>query len=377
MLVDLDGPPVRGEGVVALPGLVQHHAALVPQLRGIGGLAEQCLVQLERGAEVALQEMHLRHRLQREAAVLTPLEREAVLAQRLGIVALLTECEPEVVVRQRVALDHLRHGGALVRLAALALRVVPLERKVRLRAREGRVELDGQFRRGARVLVAPQVAEHEGHQVVGVRVVGVELHGALQGRERVGVEAAAVVDLAQIEVDDARLRVALARVQEPFGGGIGPPPVLLRQRQLDHRGDVVGPVGEQLLELGRSVIVLAQNRIGAPELPAGVAVVGGLPQPLPQLRHPLVVVAGVVVGDLQVALRHLHLRVELERAGELSDRLLDQAFLVIEDAEVVVGPGVRRVDPAGEGSEDGEVAFRERRRRHESGQADGVEDRLE
>ena len=111
---------------------------------------------------------------------------------------------------ERVALDHLRHGGApLPRLAALALGVVPLERQIGLRAGEGRVELDGPLRRGARILVAPQVAQHEGHQVVGVRVVGVERHGALQRRERFDVEAAAVVHLAQIEVDEARALVHL------------------------------------------------------------------------------------------------------------------------------------------------------------------------
>src|SRR2546426_4996957 len=57
--------------------------------------------------------------------------------------------------------------------------------------------------------------------------------------------------------------------------------------------------------------------------------------------------------------------------------LFPYTTLFRSDAEIVVRPGVRRVDPAGEGSEDGEVAFRERRRRHGSAQADGVKDGLE
>src|SRR5256886_10771634 len=56
--------------------------------------------------------------------------------------------------------------------------------------------------------------------------------------------------------------------------------------------------------------------LGASQLPAGVAVVGRLAQPLLQLRHAPVVVTGVVIGDFEVALRDLHLRVQLERARE-------------------------------------------------------------
>ena len=86
---------------------------------------------------------------------------------------------------------------------------------------------------------------------------------------------------------------------------------------------------------------------------------------LAQLGDPAIVVAAVPVGDLQVGLRHLHLRVELERASELGDRLLDQALLVVEDAEVVVRPGVGRVDPTGKGAEHREIALRERGGRHD------------
>jgi hypothetical protein len=43
------------------------------------------------------------------------------------------------------------------------------------------------------------------------------------------------------------------------------------------------------------------------------------PQAIAQLRHAAVVVAGVEIGDLEIALRDLHFRVELERARERGD----------------------------------------------------------
>jgi hypothetical protein len=95
----------------------------------------------------------------------------------------------------------------------------------------------------------------------------------------------------------------------------------------------------------------------AAQLPARVPIVGGPAQPLLQLRHAAVVVAGVVVGDFEVALGHLHARIELERVRELLDGLRDEALLVIENAEVVVRARVRRVDPAGEGPQNREVAL--------------------
>jgi len=132
-----------------------------------------------------------------------------------------------------------------------------------------------------------------------------------------------------------------------------------------------------LLELGHRVVELAERGEGASQLEPGLTVVGRLAQPLLQLGDAAVVVAGAVVGDLEVALGDLHLRVELQRARKLRDRFGDQSLLIVQDAEVVVGPGVGGIDPAAEGSQDREVAIRERGRRHGSGDANCVEDRLE
>jgi hypothetical protein len=91
-----------------------------------------------------------------------------------------------------------------------------------------------------------------------------------------------------------------------------------------------------------------EQRIRAAQLPACIAVVGLNAQAVLQLGDAAVVVPGVEVRDLQVALRHLHLWVELERARERRNSLAQQALVVVEDPEVVVRTGVRRVDPLGE-----------------------------
>src|SRR5438034_11833597 len=110
----------------------------------------------------SLQEVELRHRLERQAPVLAALQRQPIFLQRLVVVALLAERESEVVVGELVALHHLGLGGeALASLLALALRGVALEREVGLRAREPRIQLDRALRRDARVLVTAQVAQHE------------------------------------------------------------------------------------------------------------------------------------------------------------------------------------------------------------------------
>jgi hypothetical protein len=133
---------------------------------------------------------------------------------------------------------------------------------------------------------------------------------------------------------------------------------LLGQTQLEQGWNIVGMAGKQRFELGDRLLMLADSGIGSAKLPAGVPVSGAPAGLLGQLRDPAVVVAAVPVGNLEVRLRHLHLRIELERAGELGDGLFDQSFLIVENAEVVVGPGVGGVDPTGKRAEHREVALR-------------------
>src|SRR2546427_11508787 len=106
------------------------------------------------------------------------------------------------------------------------------------------------------------------------------LHGALEGGERFGIQAAVVVNLAQVEVHNGGLGLELDGALEPVGRGFGSPAVLLREPELDDRGHVLGAVRQQLLELSDRLVVRAENRVGASQLPAGVAVVGRLAQPL-------------------------------------------------------------------------------------------------
>ncbi len=149
---------------------------------------------------------------------------------------------------------------------------------------------------------------------------------------------------------------------KPLRRDFQPAARFLGKAELDDGGDVIGLVREQLFEFGHRLLVCAQDRVGAAELPARIALVGCLAESFLQLGHAAIVETGVAVGDLEVALGHLHARVELERPRELVDGLGDEALLVVEDAEVVMRAGVRRIDAAGKGAEDREVAFGDRSR---------------
>src|SRR5206468_6753566 len=86
--------------------------------------------------------MDFGHRLAHQTPVFAALDREPVLAQRLCVVALLPEREPEVEMRELAALGDLGRGLlAQALLGRLALGAIALERQVRLRARERRVGL--------------------------------------------------------------------------------------------------------------------------------------------------------------------------------------------------------------------------------------------
>ena len=354
--VDLGRLTIRGQRFRGAAGLVQHDAALVPELGRLGHFMNERLVHLERIGEVPFEEMDLRHRLAHQPPIFAALDREAILAQRFRVVAFLPERESEVEMRELTAFRHFR-GRLLAQpvLGRLTLGAIPLQRQIGLRARERRVELDRPLGGGARVLMTPHVPQHERHQIMRVGVVGIERDRPLQRRERRLVQAAIVVDLAQVEMHDAGVGLLFRSALEPLGRHLQPATRLLGEPELNDRRDVLRLVGEQLLEFGDRLLEGAEDRVGAAQLPARVALIRRLAQPLLQLGDAAVVVAGIVVGDLEIALRDLHAWVELEGARELLDRLGDEAFLIVEDAEIVVRPCVRRIDPAGKGPQHREV----------------------
>src|SRR5258708_11811097 len=101
--------------------------------------------------------MDFRDRLAHELAILAALDREAVLAQRLGVVALLPEREAEVVMRELAALGDLGRGLlAQAVLGRLAFGAVALQREVGLRPRQRRGGVGGgAWRRPPRPLAPP------------------------------------------------------------------------------------------------------------------------------------------------------------------------------------------------------------------------------
>jgi len=78
---------------------------------------------------------------------------------------------------------------------------------------------------------------------------------------------------------------------------------------------------------------------------------------LVQLIDALVGGPAAEIRDLEIALRHLHARVELQCAHERADRFLVQALVVVQDAEVVVRAGVAGIDATGERAEHGEITL--------------------
>ena len=178
--IDLERATIARRGRGVLPLLVQRHTALAPELGRILLREQDLVVQLDRRRRILLEQMHLGHRLPNEILILVTVEREPVFLQRLGVVALLPEGEAEIVVREVAVRRQLERGrAALLPLGnelVVARGVVAIDREIRLRARERRVELDRALRRHARLLVPAEIAEHEADQVVRV--------GVLRGRAR-------------------------------------------------------------------------------------------------------------------------------------------------------------------------------------------------
>ena len=58
------------------------------------------------------------------------------------------------------------------------------------------------------------------------------------------------------------------------------------------------------------------------------------------------------IRNLKISSRYAHPLVEREGAGERDDRLVRQPLSEVEDAEVVVRARIRRIDSAGERSQD-------------------------
>ena len=195
-------------------------------------------------------------------------------------------------------------------------------------------------------------------------VVGVAGDGLAQCPERRVVEPAIVEHLAAVEAGHGAGGIGRTGALEPRARGIEVAPGLLGQAELEHRRHVARVPREERLELGHRLHVTAEGRIGAGQLPPGLALLRPPPHPLAQLGDAAVVVPALPVGDVQIVLGHLHPGIELERLHELGDRLLHQSLLVVEHAEIVVRSGIGWVDPAGERAEDGEIALGKHGGRH-------------
>jgi hypothetical protein len=188
----------------------------------------------------------------------------------------------------------------------------------------------------------------EGEQVVGFGVVGVSGDGFFQGNQCQLGEPAVVQHLASIKAGNGIVRLLIAGSSQPVARGVQPAAGLLGHSQLQHGGNILGELHQQGLELRGGLFMAPEHGVGSPQLPARLTVVRVPGDACLQLLDAVVVVAAVPIGDLEVGLSHLHLRVELEGAGELRNGLVNQTFLVVENAEIVVCPRVGGVNAPGE-----------------------------
>jgi len=259
--LQLDGARIAGLRIGKPAALVQCDPALVPELGALGQTRDERVVQRQRRRRVARDEMNLRDSLFHEVAVFTTMQRELILAEGLVVIALFSEREAKVVVRERrflADLDlHDAPGFALGLLDVLLARRLR-ERQVGPRSRQRGVELDRALRRLACVVVQARVAQHEAQEIPGFVILGVELDRPAQTGERVRQRAAVIRDLAKIEMDERAVGVGLERLLEIALRHIDVSDFLLRERQLHERAKIARVVLQQLLEFRDRVHVLAQ-----------------------------------------------------------------------------------------------------------------------
>jgi len=303
--------------------------------------------------------VHLGHGLLDEVAIFPALQRQPVFRERFVVVRLLAEGEAEIEVRELRLLAHLHlHDARGVPSGFLDVLAIRGEREVRVRARERRIEIDRALGDLTGLVVPAGVSEDEAEQIQRLVVLWIELDRALQQRQRVLVEAAVVRDLAEIEMHQRALGIDGERLLEPAARDVDVANRFLGESDLDQRAEIMRVVLEQLLEFGDRVRVATEQRRGAPQFPACFAIARRRAQQFAEVGDALVGGAAVEIGDLEITLRHLHARVELQRAHERVHRFLVQSLVVVQDAEVVVRSGVGRIDPAGKGTENVTVPIR-------------------
>src|SRR5690349_5051599 len=223
--------------------------------------------------------------------------------------------------------------------------------------------------------MSSDVAEDEPHEIERVMVLRIELDRPLERTQRFLVQSTMIEYLTKRELKERALGVEHERLFDARLGTLHVPGLLFGKRELEKGADVIRVVLQQDTEFFSRLFVLAQQRERATKLPARVTVFGTRAKTFAELGYSSIVIAGIEVRDLEVAARDLHFSIELERFHQRADGFLVQSLVVIQDAEVVVRPGVRRIDPAGERTKY--VAVTLGRENHGSGYANGLEDGLQ
>ena len=236
---------VRGLGKASL--LMQGDAALVPQLRAVGPVRDEPVIQRDGGPRILSEQPDLRQRLQGERGILAPLERKTVFPLGFRVITLLTECDSQIVMGELPPFGHLHVTlGAPVaaprRQVLVLLLAVLIDGKIGPHARERGVQAHRPPVRLARLIVTAHVAEDEAEQKMRIGIVGVEVDGPAHRGERFLVPPLIVEHFAEVEVRDRALRIEPQCLLEPDQRVDEVAARLLGEAELHNRAEVAGSV---------------------------------------------------------------------------------------------------------------------------------------
>ncbi len=208
------------------------------------------------------------------------------------------------------------------------------------------------------LLRVADLAVDEAQQPVGIGQGRLELQRLPQVGDRLLVHPLVVENFAQGVVDRRILRIDFPQALEPLDRALQLTPALLGVPEPQEHALVARSALEKPFQQAERFVGASGLKVGLSESQQRLFVVRIGAQPADQLGDLTIVVAGLVVGDFEVAPGDLHLAIDRERLLELPDRFLEQPLLVEDHPEVVERARVSRIDPLGERPENPQVSFR-------------------
>jgi hypothetical protein len=124
----------------------------------------------------------------------------------------------------------------------------------------------------------------------------------------------------------------------------------LREEEMEHGRIRVLDQGAPELALGR--IETSRRFFRDPAFHQQSEVIGRFGEPLPKLGNSSLEKARLAERNLEIAARDAHAFIERERTRKRRNRLVEHAATIVEVAEVVLCPRIRRIDATSERPEN-------------------------